>query len=315
MKIFITGGAGFIGSHFIKHIMKSHPHYKIICFDKLTYAGNMKNLSSVINNPNFGFIQGDISNKKHLSLTRLCNSDVIVNFAAESHVDRSIENANEFIETNIKGTQFLLDAAREFGIGKFIQISTDEVMGSCNDFGISFNENAPIRPNSPYAASKAAAELLVRAVYVTHGLDVVVTRASNNYGPNQYPEKLIPLMIKKALNNEKLPVYGDGLNVRDWLYVQDCCKAIDLVMHQGRSGEIYNIGSRNEKTNIEIVQIILDYLGKPRSQIEHVTDRLGHDLRYSINPTKIETELGWKPQESFENGIRKTIDWYIKEWN
>jgi dTDP-glucose 4,6-dehydratase len=314
MKLFITGGAGFIGSNFIRHILKKYPDYTIVNFDKLTYAGNLENLSDIADHPNYTFVRGDICDRAatHAALT---GADVVVNFAAESHVDRSIEGAAEFITTNVMGTQILLDAARAHKISRFVQISTDEVMGSCSEDEY-FVESSPIRPNSPYAASKAAAEHLVRAASVTFGLDVVTTRASNNYGPFQFPEKLIPLMIANALEDKPLPVYGDGLNVRDWLYVEDNCRAVDQVLHKGRSGEVYNVGSREEKNNLEVVHALLDLLGKPHSLITFVKDRLGHDRRYATDPAKLETHCDWQPQESFESGLEKTVRWYKEnqEW-
>jgi dTDP-glucose 4,6-dehydratase len=308
MRLFITGGAGFIGSNFIRHILKNHPDYKVINFDKLTYAGNLDNLRDVADNSKYSFMRGDICDRAAVD-DSIKGADVVINFAAESHVDRSIEGAADFIQTNVMGTQILLDAARAARVYRFVQISTDEVMGSCaeNEF---FTESSPLRPNSPYAASKAAAEHLLRAAHITFGLDVVATRASNNYGPYQFPEKLIPLMITNALEDKPLPVYGDGLNVRDWLYVEDCCRAIDAVMHKGKSGEVYNIGSRAEKNNLEVVTTLLDLLGKPHSLITYVKDRLGHDRRYATDPAKIEQELDWQPQESFESGMEKTVRWY-----
>ncbi len=314
MRLFITGGAGFIGSNFIRHMLTTQPDYRIANFDKLTYAGNLDNLRDLDGQDNYEFIRGDICDRKALDAA-IAGADTVINFAAESHVDRSIESAADFIETNVVGTQTLLDAARAAQVSRFVQISTDEVMGSCSERGY-FTETSPLQPNSPYAASKAAAEHLVRAAHVTFGLDVVTTRASNNYGPHQFPEKLIPLMITNALANKRLPVYGDGLNVRDWLYVEDCCRAIDAVMHSGKSGEVYNIGSRAEKTNVEIVHTLLDLLSKPHSLIEFVTDRLGHDRRYATDPSKIEEELGWHPRETFESGMEKTVRWYQNntEW-
>jgi dTDP-glucose 4,6-dehydratase len=314
MRLFITGGAGFIGSNFIRHVLSTHPGYRLVNFDKLSYAGNLDNLRDVEGNANYSFIRGDICDRDALD-TAIAGADAVINFAAESHVDRSIESAADFIQTNVLGTQTLLDAARKARVSRFVQISTDEVMGSCSDGGY-FTETSPMEPNSPYAASKAAAEHLVRAASVTFGLDVVTTRASNNYGPYQFPEKLIPLMITNAIEGKQLPVYGDGLNVRDWLYVEDCCRAIDAVLHSGQSGEIYNIGSRAEKTNLEIVHTLLDLLGKPPSLISFVTDRPGHDRRYATDPEKIEKELGWRPQETFESGIEKTVRWYQNnaEW-
>jgi dTDP-glucose 4,6-dehydratase len=308
MRLFITGGAGFIGSNFIRQILASHPDYRVVNFDKLTYAGNLDNLRDVETRANYSFVRGDICDRQGID-NAIAGADIVVNFAAESHVDRSIEHAADFIQTNVLGTQTLLDAARAAGVSRFVQISTDEVMGSCQEGGY-FTEASALEPNSPYAASKAAAEHLVRAARVTFGLDVVTTRASNNYGPYQFPEKLIPLMITNALDDKPLPVYGDGLNVRDWLYVEDCCRAIEAVMHRGRSGEVYNIGSRAEKTNLEVVHTLLDLLGKPHSLVNFVTDRLGHDRRYATDPAKLENELGWSPVESFESGIEKTVSFY-----
>lgn len=314
MRLFITGGAGFIGSNFIRHLLAAHTDYEIINFDKLTYAGNLDNLRDVSDGENYSFVRGDIRDRDALDGS-IRGADAVINFAAESHVDRSIERATDFIETNVVGTQILLDAARAARVSRFVQISTDEVMGSCEE-GERFTESSPLRPNSPYAASKAAAEHLARAAHVTFGLDVVITRASNNYGPYQFPEKLIPLMITNALEDKELPVYGDGLNVRDWLYVEDCCRAIAAALERGRSGEVYNIGSRAEKTNLEVVRAMLDLLGKPHSLIKYVADRPGHDRRYATDPIKIETELGWKPRETFESGIGKTVEWYRenREW-
>ena len=308
MRLFVTGGAGFIGSNFIRHMLATHPDCRVVNFDKLTYAGNLDNLSDVDGHADYEFIRGDICDRNALDAA-IDAADAVINFAAESHVDRSIERAADFIETNVAGTQVLLDAARAARVPRFVQISTDEVMGSCSDEDY-FTEASPMRPNSPYAASKAAAEHLVRAAHITFGLDVVITRASNNYGPYQFPEKLIPLMITNALEGKELPVYGDGLNVRDWLYVDDCCRGIDAALHRGRSGEVYNIGSRAEKTNLEVVGTLLELLGKPPSLIKFVTDRLGHDRRYATDPAKIESELGWLPQETFESGIEKTVRWY-----
>jgi dTDP-glucose 4,6-dehydratase len=314
MRLFITGGAGFIGSNFIRHVLAAHPDYEVVNFDKLTYAGNLDNLKEVAGHPNYRFVRGDILDRRALD-EAIGGADAVVNFAAESHVDRSIERATDFIETNVVGAQVLLDAARSARVSRFVQISTDEVMGSCEEGGY-FTESSPFAPNSPYAASKAAAEHLARAAHVTFGLDVVTTRASNNYGPYQFPEKLVPLMITNALEDRELPVYGDGLNVRDWLYVTDCCRAIDAVLHRGRSGEVYNIGSRAEKTNLEVVRALLTLVGKPHSLIKFVTDRLGHDRRYATDPAKIERELGWHPQETFESGLEKTVNWYRdnSEW-
>ena len=309
MRLFITGGAGFIGSNFIRHTLAAHSDYRIVNFDKLTYAGNLENLQDVVDHPGYRFLRGDICDRSALD-EAMAGVDVVVNFAAESHVDRSIERAADFVETNVKGTQTLLDASRAAKVSRFVQISTDEVMGSCGN-GECFTENSPLQPNSPYAASKAASEHLARAAQVTFGLDVVTTRASNNYGPYQFPEKLIPLMITNALEDKPLPVYGDGLNVRDWLYVEDCCRAIDAVLHRGRTGEVYNIGSRAEKTNLEVVRTLLELLGKPASLIEFVADRPGHDRRYATDPSKIEGELGWHPRETFQSGMEKTVRWYL----
>jgi dTDP-glucose 4,6-dehydratase len=314
MQLFITGGAGFIGSNFIRHTFEAYPHYRIVNFDKLTYAGNLSNLRDVESHPGYSFVRGDICDRAAVD-EAIRGADAVINFAAESHVDRSIEHAADFIKTNVVGTQVLLDAARAASVSRIVQISTDEVMGSCRE-GERFVETSPLRPNSPYAASKAAAEHFARAAHITFGLDVVTTRASNNYGPYQFPEKLIPLMIANALEGRDLPVYGDGLNVRDWLYVEDCCRAIDAVLHRGKSGEVYNIGSRAEKTNLEVVGTLLDLLGKPHSLIRYVADRPGHDRRYATDPAKIEKDLEWSAQESFERGIEKTVRWYMNnaEW-
>mgnify|MGYP005848825291 CR=1 FL=1 len=308
-RILITGGAGFIGSNFVRYMLDKYNDYKIINLDLLTYCGNLENLNGIENNPNYSFIKGDITDKKLVS-DIVKKVDYIVNFAAESHVDRSIEDPEIFIKTNIFGTQNLLNAAKKFKIDKFIQISTDEVYGSLGKEGY-FIEDTPLAPNSPYSASKAGADLMVRAYHKTYYLPVNITRCSNNYGPYQFPEKLIPLMISNALEDKKLPVYGDGLNVRDWLHVYDHCTAIDLVLHKGVNGEIYNIGGNNEKKNIEIVKLIIKYLKKDESLIKYVKDRLGHDRRYAIDSSKIQSELGWKPKYSFEEGIKKTIKWYL----
>lgn len=308
-RILITGGAGFIGSNFVRYMLDKYNDYKIINLDLLTYCGNLENLNGIENNPNYSFVKGDITDKK-LVFDIVKKVDYIVNFAAESHVDRSIEDPEIFIKTNIFGTQNLLNAAKKFKIDKFIQISTDEVYGSLGKEGY-FIEDTPLAPNSPYSASKAGADLMVRAYHKTYDLPVNITRCSNNYGPYQFPEKLIPLMISNALEDKKLPVYGDGLNVRDWLHVYDHCTAIDLVLHKGVNGEIYNIGGNNEKKNIEIVKLIIKYLKKDESLIKYVKDRLGHDRRYAIDSGKIQSELGWKPKYSFEEGIKKTIKWYL----
>lgn len=315
MKLLVTGGAGFIGSNFVIYMLKQHPDYEIINVDALTYAGNLENLKSVQHHPNHTFVKADITDAKAMNDLISQHVDVVVNFAAESHVDRSILEPDIFVNTNVLGTQVLLDAARKYNIKKFVQVSTDEVYGTLGETGL-FTEETPLAPNSPYSASKAGGDLLVRAYHETFGLPVNITRCSNNYGPYQFPEKLIPLMISKALADEQLPVYGDGLNIRDWLYVEDHCCAIDLVIHQGRNGEVYNIGGNNERTNMQIVKTILHELGKPESLITHVKDRPGHDRRYGIDPTKTMTELGWKPKHSFETGIKETIQWYLdnKDW-
>ncbi|GIO92507.1 dTDP-glucose 4,6-dehydratase [Paenibacillus lactis] len=315
MKLLVTGGSGFIGSNFILYMMQYHPDYKIINMDALTYAGNLENLKSVEKEANYTFIKGDIADKQAVDQIFQQGIDIVVNFAAESHVDRSILEPEVFVNTNVLGTQVLLDASKKYGVKKFVQVSTDEVYGSLGETGL-FSESTPLAPNSPYSASKAGGDLLVRAYHETFGLPVTITRCSNNYGPYQFPEKLIPLMISRALNDEILPVYGDGMNIRDWLYVEDHCSAIDLVIHQGRVGEVYNIGGNNERTNIHIVKTILEELGKPEALIQFVEDRPGHDRRYGIDPTKIMNELGWKPKHNFETGIKETIAWYLsnKEW-
>lgn len=315
MKLFVTGGAGFIGSNFVLYMLKQHPDYQIINVDALTYAGNLENLKSIEGNPNHTFVKADITDAKVMNELIGQDIDVVVNFAAESHVDRSILEPDVFVKTNVLGTQVLLDAARKHNVTKFVQVSTDEVYGSLGETGL-FTEETPLQPNSPYSASKAGGDLLVRAYHETFGLTVNITRCSNNYGPYQFPEKLIPLMISKALAGEQLPIYGDGLNIRDWLYVEDHCSAIDLVIHKGRNGEVYNIGGNNERTNVHIVKTILEQLDKPESLITYVKDRPGHDRRYGIDPTKTMTELGWKPKHSFETGIKETISWYLenKDW-
>ena len=313
---FVTGGAGFIGSAFIRLILNRYPSCRIVNYDALTYAGNPDNLKG-IDPDRHRLVVGDIADPAALNAALNRGVDVVINFAAESHVDRSIASAAEFLRTNVVGTQVLLDAAREAGVRRFVHVSTDEVMGSLpEDDAAYFIEDSPFAPNSPYAASKAAAEHLVRAVHHTHGLDTVITRCGNNYGPRQFPEKLIPLLLSNALSDQPIPVYGDGLNVRDWIYVDDHCRAIALVMENGRSGDVYNIGARNQRKNIELVESILDAVEKPRSLIRYVKDRPGHDRRYAIDPTKIETELGWFPEETWETGIQKTIQWYLDngEW-
>jgi dTDP-glucose 4,6-dehydratase len=315
-KIFVTGGAGFIGSEFVRLILDETSDFEIINFDALTYAGNMDNLAG-LEDGRHKFVHGDICNREAVLNALPEGADAIFNFAAESHVDRSIHSADEFLRTNILGTQVLLDAARAKNVRRFVQISTDEVMGTLpDDSDLFFTENSPIEPNSPYAASKASAELVVRAARETFGVDTVITRCGNNYGQRQFPEKLIPLMISNAMRDEPLPVYGDGKNVRDWIFVEDHCRAIWMVYEKGKSGEAYNIGARNERQNLDVVQSILDALDKPHSLIKYVKDRLGHDRRYAIDPTKIETEIGWKPQTTWEEGLQKTIQWYQdnQEW-
>lgn len=310
-KIFVTGGAGFIGSAFVRRVIEENPDVEVINFDALTYAGNLENLKGV--GERHTFIKGDICSADDVMAALPDDCDAIFNFAAESHVDRSIRSAGEFMRTNIMGTQVLLDAGREKGVRRFVQVSTDEVMGSlADDSDDYFTEELPLMPNSPYAASKASAELVLRAARETFGVDTVTTRCGNNYGPRQFPEKLIPLMLSNAMHDEPLPVYGDGKNVRDWIYVDDHCRAIWLAYEKGRSGEAYNIGSRNERQNIDVVKSLLDAVGKPHSLITYVTDRLGHDRRYAIDPTKAETELGWKPQVSWEDGLQRTIEWYAE---
>lgn len=314
MKILITGGAGFIGSNFVRYMLDKYKNYEIVNLDALTYCGNLENLSGIEDNHNYTFIKGDITDKE-LVFEITADVDYIVNFAAESHVDRSIEDPEIFIKSNVLGTQVLLDAAKKYSIKKYLQVSTDEVYGSLGETGY-FREDTPLAPNSPYSASKAGADLMVRAYNETFDLPVNITRCSNNYGPYQFPEKLIPLMISNALEDKPLPVYGDGMNVRDWLHVYDHCTAIDLVLHKGKIGEVYNIGGNNEKKNIEIVKLILENLGKDESLIKFVKDRLGHDRRYAIDSTKIQKELGWKPKYTFETGIAETIEWYLenRDW-
>lgn len=319
MKIIVTGGAGFIGGNFVHYMVKKYPNYKIVCLDALTYAGNMETLQPVLNVENFSFVKGDIADREFVSaLFEQENPDMVVNFAAESHVDRSITNPGVFLRTNIIGTSVLLDACKEYGIKRFHQVSTDEVYGDLplDRTDLFFTEETPIHRSSPYSASKASADLLVQAYGRTFGLPVTISRCSNNYGPYHFPEKLIPLMIANALNEKPLPVYGKGENVRDWLYVEDHCIAIDLILHQGRIGEVYNIGGHNERTNLEVVKAILQALGKTESLIQYVTDRPGHDMRYAIDPTKIKEELGWEPTTLFDEGIQKTIQWYLenKDW-
>jgi dTDP-glucose 4,6-dehydratase len=314
--VFVTGGAGFIGSAFVRMVLNEQPDVHIVDLDALTYAGNLENLKS-IDESRHTFIKGDICDRELVLKAIPAECDAVFNFAAESHVDRSINSADEFLRTNVIGTQVLLDAARAKGVRRFLQVSTDEVMGSLPDESDEyFTESSPLQPNSPYAASKAAAEFVVRAARETHGVDTVITRCGNNYGPRQFPEKLIPLMLANAMNDDPLPVYGDGKNVRDWIYVDDHCRAIWLAYEKGKPGDIYNIGARNERQNIDVVISLLDAVEKPHSLIQFVTDRLGHDRRYAIDPTKAETELGWKPLTSWESGLEKTIAWYSdnQEW-
>lgn len=319
MTILVTGGAGFIGSNFVYHMLGKYPDYKILCVDCLTYAGNMSTLAEAMKNPNFKFFKTNICDRKAIyEIFEVEKPDIVVNFAAESHVDRSIENPEVFLQTNILGTQVMMDACRKYGITRYHQVSTDEVYGDLplDRPDMLFTEETPIHTSSPYSASKASADLLVQAYHRTFGLPVTISRCSNNYGPYHFPEKLIPLMIANALNDKPLPVYGEGLNVRDWLYVEDHCKAIDFIIHKGKVGEVYNIGGHNEMKNIDIVKLICKHLGKPESLITYVTDRKGHDMRYAIDPTKIHNDLGWLPETMFADGIVKTINWYLdnKEW-
>lgn len=319
MTIIVTGGAGFIGSNFVFHMLQAHPDYRIVCLDKLTYAGNLSTLEPVLQQDNFRFVKADICNRQAVDkLFQEEKPDIVVNFAAESHVDRSIENPGIFLETNIMGTAVLMDACRKYGIQRYHQVSTDEVYGDLplDRPDLFFTEETPLHTSSPYSSSKASADLLVMAYYRTYGLPVTISRCSNNYGPYHFPEKLIPLMIANALADKPLPVYGNGKNVRDWLYVEDHCRAIDLIIHDGKVGEVYNVGGHNEKRNIDIVRIICQELGKPESLIVHVEDRKGHDRRYAIDPAKIHRELGWLPETKFEDGIKKTIKWYLehKKW-
>jgi dTDP-glucose 4,6-dehydratase len=318
MKVLVTGGCGFIGSNFIRYMLKSYPSYSLINIDKLTYAGNLENLLEISRSPHYDFIRADITEASRMEELINKGVDAIVNFAAESHVDRSIEDPSAFMKTNVFGTFVLLEGVRKTHPNRrirFIHISTDEVYGSLAETG-AFTEETPLAPNSPYSASKTAADLLVRAYHRTYGLPCLVTRCSNNYGPYQFPEKLIPLMISNAIEDKELPIYGDGMHIRDWIYVEDHCRALDLVLHHGREGEVYNIGSRNERPNLTVAKTILDRLGKPYSLIRFVTDRLGHDRRYAIDFSKIESQLRWRPSISFEEGIRRTVDWYLthQEW-
>lgn len=319
MKYLVTGGAGFIGSNFVFYILKNHPEIEVVCLDNLTYAGNLSTLKDVMDYEQFKFVKGDIADREFIDkLFADEKFDKIVNFAAESHVDRSIEDPGIFLQTNVIGTQVLLDASRKYGVKRYHQVSTDEVYGDLplEDKELFFTEDTPIQTSSPYSSSKAGADLLVQAYNRTYGLPTTISRCSNNYGPYHFPEKLIPLIISKALAEETLPVYGTGENVRDWLYVEDHCKAIQMILENGKDGEVYNIGGHNEKTNLEVVQIILKQLGKSEDLITYVSDRKGHDLRYAIDPTKISKELGWLPETKFEDGITTTINWYLdnREW-
>ena len=319
MKILITGGAGFIGSNFVYYMLEKHPEDELVCVDALTYAGNLETLAPAMEDERFRFIKGDISDKKHMfQVFAEEKPEIVVNFAAETHVDRSIEDPGIFLSTNIIGTQVLLDASKEYGVKRFHQIGTDEVYGDLplDRPDLFFREGMPLKASSPYSASKASADLLTLAYHRTYGLPVTVSRCSNNYGPYQFPEKLIPLVIYRAENDESIPVYGKGDNVRDWLYVMDHCKAVDMIMRDGKDGEIYNIGGHNERSNITVVKRILQHLGKPESLITYVTDRKGHDKRYAIDPSKIREELGWEPETKFEDGIGQTIDWYLehRDW-
>lgn len=315
MKIIVTGGAGFIGGNFIHYMFNKYNDYKIICLDALTYAGNLETLEPVKNNPNFKFYKADIADRTAVyEIFEKEKPDIIVNFAAESHVDRSIDNPSIFLQTNIIGTGVLMDACKKYGITRYHQVSTDEVYGDLplDRPDLFFTETTPLHTSSPYSASKASADLLVQAYHRTFKLPVTISRCSNNYGPYHFPEKLIPLMIANALADKELPVYGKGENIRDWLYVEDHCSAIDLIIHKGRVGQVYNIGGHNEKTNLEVVKIILKELGKSEDLIKYVTDRPGHDMRYAIDPAKIHNELGWLPATKFEDGIKKTIKWYLE---
>lgn len=314
MKILVTGGAGFIGCNFIYYMLNKYPDYEIVCLDALTYAGNLKSLSGAVANPKFKFVKGSISDKDFVDrLFKSESFDIVVNFAAESHVDRSIENPFIFLETNIMGTACLLEASKKYGVKRYHQVSTDEVYGDLplDRPDIFFTEKTNLSASSPYSASKASADLLTLAYHRTYGLPVTISRCSNNYGPYQFPEKLIPLMIMKALADESLPVYGNGLNVRDWLYVEDHCRAIDLIIHNGKVGEIYNVGGHNERRNIDVVKTVLGHLSKPESLITYVKDRAGHDLRYAIDPEKISSQLGWEPETCFDEGMKKTVEWYL----
>lgn len=319
MKILVTGGAGFIGGNFVHHMVEKYPQYDIVNLDLLTYAGNLETLKPIENKPNYSFVKGDIADRDFImDLFAREKFDIVVNFAAESHVDRSITDPGVFVRTNVLGTTVLLDASKEYGVKRYHQVSTDEVYGDLplDRKDLFFTEKTPLHTSSPYSSSKASADLFVLAYHRTYGLPVTISRCSNNYGPYHFPEKLIPLMISRALADESLPVYGKGENVRDWLHVSDHCKAIDLIIHNGKPGEVYNVGGHNEKTNLEVVETILNALNKPKSLIKFVTDRPGHDLRYAIDPEKITKELGWEPEYDFDSGIAMTINWYLEneEW-
>ena len=319
MKLLVTGGAGFIGGNFVHHMVNKYPEYQIVNLDLLTYAGNLETLKPVEDKPNYHFVKGDIADEPFImNLFEKEQFDIVVNFAAESHVDRSITDPGIFVQTNVMGTRVLLDASKKYGVKRYHQVSTDEVYGDLplDRTDLYFTEETPIHTSSPYSSSKASADLFVLAYYRTFGLPVTISRCSNNYGPYQFPEKLIPLIISRALADEELPVYGKGENVRDWLHVQDHCEAIDLIIHKGRVGEVYNVGGHNERSNLDVVKTILRALGKPESLIRFVTDRPGHDMRYAIDPTKLENELGWKPKYTFDTGIQQTIQWYLdnREW-
>ncbi len=318
MKILVTGGCGFIGSNFIRYLLKTYPDYSVINVDKLTYAGNLENLSDLSPSPRYHFLRGDIADASQMEELVSKGVDAVVNFAAESHVDRSIEDPTAFMKTNVFGTFVLLETLRKVFPKQrilFLHVSTDEVYGSLGESG-AFTEETPLAPNSPYAASKTAADMMVRAYYQTYGLPAIITRCSNNYGPYQFPEKLIPLMISNAMEDKELPMYGDGLNIRDWIHVEDHCRGLDVVLHRGRKGEVYNIGGRSERTNLSVAQAILDHLGKPHSLLRFVADRPGHDRRYAMDFSKIEKELGWSPSVTFEEGIRRTVEWYqtYRQW-
>ena len=309
MKILVTGGAGFIGSNFIHYVMENYAEDSIINLDKLTYAGNPENLKKYENSSRYTFVKGDIAEPEEVRKAMAEKPDAIVNFAAESHVDRSITNPGEFVRTNIMGTQVLLDSAREYNVSRFVHVSTDEVYGSLGDTGY-FTEQTPLAPNSPYSASKAGSDLIVRSYFETYKMPVMITRCSNNYGPYQFPEKFVPLFITNGIDNKPVPLYGDGKNVRDWLHVEDHCRGIDLVLRKGSEGEVYNIGGNNERTNIEIAVMLMKMLGRPESLVKRVADRPGHDRRYAIDAGKIRAKLGWEPEYTFETGIQKTLDWY-----